>query len=391
MKILQVTPYFKPMWEAGGVARVAYEVSKHLSERGHEVTVYTTNRCLYPTDVVSNVPVDVDGMKVYYFENLRKYFPSMNIPVIPYYLPIVAKKEIKNFDVIHIHDHRSLLAVVVCHYAKKYGVPYIVQAHGSLPNDIGKNRLKNLFDFMWGKGMLDGASKAIAVSNSEVDQYLHCGMGRKKIECIPNGVNISQYSSLPKSGKFRKKYDIHEKNIILYLGRVNERKGLDILIKSFGLLRKDLNDVILVIAGADDRYKSVLERLVKDLNLVESLRFIDYVDNPLTAYGDADLLVYPGKSEIFGLVPFEALLCGTPVVVTDDCGCGEIIREAGCGYLVRYGDVAGLSRTIEYALEHPEENRKMVEKGRRYIEEHLAWERVVKQVEAMYEDCVRHV
>lgn len=391
MKILQVTPYFKPMWEAGGVARVAYEVSKQLAERGHEVTVYTTNRCLYSTDVVSNVPVDVEGMKVYYFENLRKYFPWIDLPVIPYYLPLIAKNEIKKFDIIHIHDHRSLLAVIVCHYARKYGVPYILQAHGSLPNDIGNNRLKNLFDFLWGKRMLRGASKVVAVSDVEVDQYLHYGMGRDKVDCVSNGINLSQYSHLPKYGKFRRIYGIREKNIILYLGRVNERKGVDFLIRSFSLLRKSLSDVILVIAGADDGYKPVLQDLVKDLSLVESVRFIDYVDNPLTVYVDADLLVYPGKSEIFGLVPFEALLCGTPVIVTDDCGCGEIIKDAGCGYLVRYGDVAGLSETLRYALEHPDANRKMVGAGRRYIEENLAWERVVKQVEEMYEGCVRHV
>ena len=78
-------------------------------------------------------------------------------------------------------------------------------------------------------------------------------------------------------------------------------------------------------------------------------------------------------------------------IVTDDCGCGEIIKEAGCGYLVHYGDVAGLGETLRSALGRPDVNRRMVEAGRRYIEEHLAWESVVKQVEEMYEGCVRHV
>ena len=89
--------------------------------------------------------------------------------------------------------------------------------------------------------------------------------------------------------------------------------------------------------------------------------------------------------------PFEALLCGTPVIVTDDCGCVELIKEAECGYLVHYGDVAGLSETLRSALEHPDVNRGMIEAGRRYVEKHLVWESVVKQVEEMYEGCVRHV
>jgi len=73
------------------------------------------------------------------------------------------------------------------------------------------------------------------------------------------------------------------------------------------------------------------------------------------------------------------------VIVTDGCGCGELIKEAECGHLVHYGDVAGLAETLRSALEHPDVNRGMVEAGRRYIEEHLAWESVVKQVEEMYE------
>jgi len=123
MRILQVTQFFKPMWEAGGVVRVAYEISKHLKERGHEVTVYTTNRCSRPTNIETNKSIDVEGMKVYYFENLRKYFSLGTLKVIPYYLPFIARKQIKEFDIIHIHEHRTILAVIVHHYAKKIWNP----------------------------------------------------------------------------------------------------------------------------------------------------------------------------------------------------------------------------------------------------------------------------
>ena len=65
MNILQVTPFFKPVWESGGVARVAYDISRNLHENGHAVTVYTTNRSIYPSDLPTNRPTDVDGMNVY--------------------------------------------------------------------------------------------------------------------------------------------------------------------------------------------------------------------------------------------------------------------------------------------------------------------------------------
>ena len=146
-----------------------------------------------------------------------------------------------------------------------------------------------------------------------------------------------------------------------------------------------------MIVGPDGGYQSVLEGLVEQLGLSDKVRFIGFIPSLAAAYREADVLVYPSTYEIFGLVPFEALLCGTPVIVTDDCGCGEIIKKAECGYLAHYGDVAGLAEALRFALEHPDVNKRMVEAGRRYIEEHLAWESVVKQAEEMYEDCVRHI
>ena len=71
MKVLQVTPFFKPSWESGGVARAAYEISRRLQAAGHDVTVYTTNRSTYPTGLPTNRPLDVEGMKVYEVANER--------------------------------------------------------------------------------------------------------------------------------------------------------------------------------------------------------------------------------------------------------------------------------------------------------------------------------
>ncbi len=94
------------------MARAAYEISKRLQRAGHDVTVYTTNRSTYPTGLPTNRPLNVEGgMKVYYFENLRKYFPGTAAPpIVPYYLPFVARRDLQNYDIIHIHEHRTLLA-----------------------------------------------------------------------------------------------------------------------------------------------------------------------------------------------------------------------------------------------------------------------------------------
>lgn len=392
MKILHVTNFFKPSWEAGGVARVAYEISENLVKEGHEVTVYTTDGFKSRLNINKNRIVDVDGINTYYFRNLFNYFSRKNI-TIPYYLPFIAKKEIKNFDIIHIHEHRTLLAIIVHYYAKKYNIPYVLQAHGSIPNTIGKQDQKRLFDALCGKKILKDASKLIAVSNIEVDQYLQMNIPLEKVVVVPNGIDVGSFSSLPDKGTFRKKHSINEKHMILFLGRLHERKGIDFLIKSFAELLTEINNVVLVLAGSNDGYLDKAKSLVDELNLKDHVKFTGFISTveKLEAYLDADVLVYPSTLEIFGLVPFEAIMCGNPVIVTDDCGCGEFIKKANCGCLVKYGDVIDLKNKIRFILENPDLGSKFVENGQKYITSNLTCPLICKKTEILYESCIYKV
>lgn len=389
MKILHVTNFFKPSWEAGGIARVAYEISKNLVKDGHEVTVFTTDGFKSRLNITKNKPVDVDGINTYYFRNLSNYLTKRNI-VIPYYLPFIARIKIQDFDVIHIHEHRTLLAVIVHYYSKKYNIPYVLQAHGTLPNTIGKKKQKNIFDAIWGNEILKDASKLIAVSDTEVDQYLQMKIPSEKIDTIPNGMDTNSFCKLPVKGTFRKKYNIRENKIVLFLGRLHERKGIDFLIKAYADLIKEKNDVILVLAGSDDGYRDKVKLLIDKFNLKNNVKITGYIDtfDKLAAYVDCDVLVYPSILEIFGLVPFEAIMCGSPVIVTDDCGCGELIKKASCGCLVKYGDVTDLKNKMKLILENPDLGNKFVENGQKYITNNLTWPLICKKIEALYENCI---
>jgi glycosyltransferase involved in cell wall biosynthesis len=287
----------------------------------------------------------------------------------PYYLPFVLRKEIKNFDIIHIHEHRTPLAVFVHYYAKKYDIPYVLQSHGSVLKIMRMDKLKTLFDKIFGYAILRDASKLIAVSNFEVDQYKQMNVPEEKITVIPNGIDLDSFKNLPPKGTFREKFSISEKHIILFLGRINEIKGIDFLIRSYAKLNDEIEDTVLIIAGSDDGYKSRAESLITELNLENKVKFVGYisgVDN-LAAYVDADVLVYPSIFEIFGLVPFEAIMCGTPVIVTEECGCGEIIKEINCGLVVKYGDIADLKEKIYFCIRNQNDLAKLIDKGRKYI------------------------
>ena len=385
MKILQVVDFYKPSWEAGGITRVCYEISSRLANRGHEVTVYAMDGFKTRLDVPKNKPVDVDGIPTYYFRNISNLLTRNNF-YTPYFLPFIAKKDLKKFDVIHVHTYRSPMAIFVCYYARKYKIPYVLQAHGSVPRIIEKKGLKYLFDIFFGYKILKDASKMIAVSNVEVNQYIKMGVPKEKIIVISNGIDVDSFSDLPEKGTFRKQYGISEKYIVLFLGRLHEIKGIDFLIESYAELKKEQDDVVLVLAGSDDGYKDKAEILINELNLKNEVRFIGHIGgaDKLAAYVDADVLVYPSIFEIFGLVPFEAVMCGTPIIVTDDCGCGDLVRDANCGHLIKYGNVNDLKDKIKHSIENHDDGHRM---GEKFVNENLDWGNLIKEIESTYESC----
>ena len=377
MKILQVVQFFSA--KHGGSAMVPYEMSKHLHKAGHDVTVLTTDFQM-DNDFIDSL----DGVEVIPFHCQMNIGSLLVSSSMKKYL----KQNINKFDIIHMHNFRTYQNIVVHKFAKKHGIPCVLQAHGSVLRIIEKKGLKYLFDIIFGYRILRDASKLIAVSNIEVEQYLQMDVPKEKIIVIPNGIETDSFINLPKNGDFRKRYGISEKYIILFVGRLHERKGIDFLIRTYAELKNYVNDVVLVLAGPDDGYKAKAEMLVNELNLTEQVKFTGYISyaDKIAAYVDADVLAYPSIFEIFGLVPFEAIMCGTPVIVTDDCGCGDLVREAKCGYVVKYGDVNDLKQKIISIIENPDE--RMIKSGEEYIRDNLAMEYVVKQVEEVYESCL---
>jgi len=118
----------------------------------------------------------------------------------------------------------------------------------------------------------------------------------------------------------------------------------------------------------------------------------EYIDkDKLSAYRDATVLVYPSVYEIFGLVPFEAMLCGTPVIVTDDCGCSEMVKEGGFGYVIQYGDISGLKDAMAYVIENVNDGRASAKRGAQYIFSNLTWEKIAQRFEDAYEACISRV
>lgn len=395
MKILQVVPYFSPAYAFGGPMNVAFQVSRKLVKRGHKVVVWTSDA----KDLDSRLTVKpvsiINGIKVHYMRNLSMMPVKKSKLFITPELVSKTKEEIKEIDVVHLHEYRSFQNIVVHHYAKKYGVPYVLQAHGSLPRVMVKKRLKWVYDVLFGYRLLRYASKVIAISQTEAQQYRDMGVSEEKIEVIPNGIDLSAYANLLPKGSFKKKLcRDKDQKIILYLGRIHKMKGIDFLIKAYSYLVKNMecNDAILVIAGYDDGYLDEAKRVVASLGISDKVLFTGMLSEKekISAYVDSSIVVNVEPRNVFGLVPLEAAACSTPVVVSEGNTIKNIIHQGKFGFSIKYGDINELARIMDKMLNDNKLLIEMGEKGRKFVFENHDWANIIIKFEKIYEVITTH-
>jgi glycosyltransferase involved in cell wall biosynthesis len=402
LKILHVTPYFYPAWAYGGIPRIAYDIACEQTRQGHDVSAVTTDvldegrRREFKEKPASWPAFEViDGVKSYYFRNVSNSLAYRMQLFMPLGARRWAKKHVVEFNILHLHGHRHLLNSAFARAARARGVPYILAANGTAPAIERRFLLKRIFDPFFGNHVLRNAAHFVAVSEAEIGQYESLKIPREKISVVHNGVNLAGFAEIPPRGMFRRKHDLGSRKVILYLGKITPRKGIEVLARAYakllssGRLKKDGS--ALIIAGNDMGYRHVLEREIASLGIGDCVKFVGLVtgEEKLACLADAGVCVYASTQEIFGLVPFEALMCGTPVVVSDDCGCGELIGRARAGRRVKYGDAEGLAQAIRETLEMPEgEKADVISRGRRFVAENLAYEKIARQYVEVYRKAI---
>ena len=376
-----MTPYFPPTWAYGGIPRIVYGLGTALVRQGVDVTVLTTDafdgerRCDLPHDR------EVNGMRVVSTPNLSNHLAYRHQFFLPWRAEAALRKIAKP-DIIHLHGHRHLLNAAAVRYARSEGIPTILTANGTLPRHERKIALKAIWDVMISGHVPLGASRCVAVSKAEVRQYRAAGIPYERIAHIPNGLDLAEFSPLPPRGRLRARLGMSDDQpLVAYLGQISPRKGVEHLVEAFA--SDPPCGATLAIGGNDMGALHAAKSRCPPGAPVHFLGLLEG-DARLELLVDADVLVYASTGEVFGLVPFEGLLSGTPVVVGDDCGCGELIQEAGAGLLVQHSDVQALHQRIEFLLQDRERARRMVERGRNYIQSQLTFPRVARLHRELY-------
>lgn len=384
MHVLQVTPCFPPTWAYGGIPRIVDGLSRMLVHKGATVTVLTSDA--FDADARAGLPEDRShhGVRVLTARNLSNRLAWRHQLYLPWRAAALLDRLESGppVDLVHLHGHRHLLNNVAVRWAQARGIPHVLTSNGTLPRLERKVAAKALWDAVVAGHIPGGAARCVAVSAADIAWHLEAGIPSDRIVRIPNGLDLGEFEPLPARGTFRAAHGLGEAPIVAYLGQITARKGVQHLVAA--MADGSLGDARLVVAGADR--DGTLDGL-DDGGRAIFCGVLEGRDR-LALLADADVLVYPGTAEVFGLVPFEGLLCGAPVVVGDDCGCGELIAEAGAGLLVRHADVEGLRARIRTLLRDREAAAAMVARGRRYIRERLGFDRVADQHLALYAEIL---
>ena len=389
MKILHISLGFYPAIDLGGPIKVVYEYSQELLKRGHEVIIVCTNRLNKRKKISSYSFTDyVDGVKVYYFNT--HMVPGWQGVFGPSFSPDLWRnlnQIIKNVDIVHINGTRGEIFLVAAFLSRLIHKPYVVQPHGDLPL-LGRSIwLKRIFDVVFQRRIIDGSSAMIALSRTELQQCLTVGASIENIYIIPNGMKIPNFAKI-KMGQFRSNWGFNQKDkIILFLGRINWIKGVDILVRSFSLMN---NKAYLVIAGPDDGDLPVIKKLVRECNIQDRTLIIGHLDGnqAIEAIRDTDVFALTSRKDAFPMAVVEAAAVGKPLVISNTCEIGEIFMERGGAIIVPITDEIKIAQELDRLISNEELCNELSEKAKSIALNRFSIEKSCDTLEKMYRQVI---
>ena len=392
MKILHVAHFFYPCLSAGGVVNASYQIASKQAE-SNAVKVISSDSCKerlkFPN---GRYGIDVNGIKVDYFKNLSNKFKLATMLDTPLSAPFRIREDIKNYDIVHIHEHRQTLAIIATYFARKNNIPYIVQANGSVLPFFQKESLKNLFDKVFGFRILHNASCLLAQTEVEKEQYLKMGVDEEKIEIVPMGINLEEFENLPEYGRFRNKFNINDdEKLILFVGRIHEIKGLDLLVDAFHdlILNNDNVPIKLAIVGPDDGYLSRLREKIREYSIEDKVIIPGplYAEEKQEALVDCDLFVMPSKYESFSISCLEAMACGKPLVLTKNLHIHDMVD--GIVGIACEDNKNSFSESMEKILFDEDLAKIYGKNGKDLIKNKYNWDMINKEILDIYKKFLK--
>jgi glycosyltransferase involved in cell wall biosynthesis len=402
VRILHLIATLSP--STGGPGEACLGLCRELAKRGHEVSIYTTafghsdtqgaGRTEYPLAE----PVYDGGVEIRFFaETDRRFYLSS--PSLYRALRTV----IPTVDIVHIHSIYLFHSTVGAYLCRRFHVPYVIKPHGTLdPYLRRRHRLRKwLHEMIVERRSFRGAAAIQFTATEEMELATKTRIGRRLFEStigaiVPNGVVIPEAfepeeSGADSEGLVQQFPELRGKRIVLFLGRINFKKGLDILSAAFARLCRKRDDIHLLIAGPDNEGYGlrVKESLLAE-NVLDRVTFAGMLRGAYknAAFQMSEIFVLPSYSENFGIAIVEAMAQGLPVVVSDRVNIWREIDDAAAGLVIRC-DAAELTTALSRLLDDSELRTSMGKRGTKLVERSFTWPIAAEQMLNLYERILK--
>lgn len=382
MRILHVVFSLVPGEYWGGISKLVYELGGAQAAEGHDVTIYTTD-LLEGKRILPRHGEIREGFRIEYFRGVR--LPRFGSPDMK--RAMLANRG--SFDAVHSHNNFLSFNVYV---REVFGgrVPVFYQAHGSLdPVVMNKGFLKSLKKKLYVHAVefrnLSVADGMFASTEVEEAQLRQLGV-TCPIKVLGNGINEVRASG-PAGVEFRKKYGIKESRLIVYVGRIHWKKGIDRLLRAFQIFAGQNADFGLVIGGVltqHGSYGATLQALAKDLNIEDRVYWPGFVDEELKTgiFAAASLFSHVSDSEGMAMAVLEAMSAGLPTIV----GTGCYMHEAAIAGAVLEIEpsVASLAAALELLAADKDLADRFGERAREYTQKSHSWRGIARSAVEFY-------
>jgi phosphatidylinositol alpha-1,6-mannosyltransferase len=268
------------------------------------------------------------------------------------------------------------------------GVPYAVYVHGEDVTTAATSR-----ELSWMvRRVLDGARYVIANSRSTRGLLLAgWGLPEGRVRLLHPGVDTRRFMPAPRDEGVRRQLGWERRTVLLTVGRLQKRKGHDMLVRALPRIRRSVPGVLYAIAG-DGEERAVLETLAREQGVADHVQFLGAVEDAtlIRCYQQCDLFVLPNRQEGsdiegFGMVLLEAQACGKPVVAGDSGGTAETMRVPETGRIVPCDGPDELARLLPDLLARPDDLARMGEAGRRWVVEQFDWDALTRQARELFD------
>ncbi|AUD03953.1 glycosyltransferase [Spirosoma pollinicola] len=320
MRILNICAY---TWQAGGPPKIIADHTEVVLRYGHQVDILSP---ISPGEKPYSLPTGARLILCQRTPVVSRFFREFSVELYQF-----LSQHAHEYDIIHCHGlwHFGVLAPFMIDRT----VAKVITIHGVLDRWVyaHNNWKKKIMDTLAQKAYLDRADLVQINNTDEREDILrYLGHPHPNTVIIPNGVKMSDFTDLPPKGSFRQKFNLPlDKKLVLFMSRLNAKKGLDLLLPGFREYVRQYPDTVLALAGSDDGYEATARQFIAQHNLSESIRLVGMLtgDDKKAALADADLFTLPSYSEGFSMAVLEAMATGTPALVSDRVGFGEAIRE----------------------------------------------------------------